>query len=173
MTTTTSTTNLSTTYKHSDVYGSKLLTLKKGNIEEVSDLSFLNNKMVLNWYGASWCPPCTQLCGQLISMYNDLRKKGNNNFEIVFISSDNDDLSMRAFVKDMRMPWYVMPFDDSRAPLKKKYGVTGIPTLILVDANGEQVKSCPIRGNIDQVKACLTPPNTVVPETSTTPVNTK
>ncbi len=62
-------------------------------------------------------------------------------FEVIFVSIDgNAEAFERNFAE---MPWLAVPFsDDARiASLKQKFGINGIPTLIIVDTQGNLVRA--------------------------------
>jgi|TARA_B110001469_G_C9598337_1_gene297182 nucleoredoxin len=54
----------------------------------------------------------------------------------VFVSSDRDQKSFDSYYAEM--PFYALPFGarDEAASLGEKYGVKGIPTLVLLDGEG-------------------------------------
>lgn len=57
---------------------------------------------------------------------------------IIFGSSDRDGASFQEYFKEM--PWAAFPFGDARIEaLKKKYEVSGIPWLVVLDAQGNLV----------------------------------
>lgn len=69
-------------------------------------------------------------------------------FEIVFVSSDKDGASMTAYMKETAMPWLAVPFGDPKVKeLKQQFKVSGIPTLVVVNAKGETV-SAQARGEV-------------------------
>lgn len=57
--------------------------------------------------------------------------------EIVFVSSDSDDASFANYYGEM--PWTSVPFAsrDIAQALGTKFGVRGIPHLVILDAAGE------------------------------------
>jgi hypothetical protein len=67
--------------------------------------------------------------------------RGGNSYSkdmvIVFVSSDSDEASFAAYYKDMT--WVSVPFEnrDAKTKLAKKYGVSGIPMLVVTDTNGD------------------------------------
>ena len=70
-------------------------------------------------------------------------KKWNSNekkIEIIFISGDRDEKSFADYFQDM--PWLALPYENAHVneELEKKYRVEGIPTLVIVDKNGEILK---------------------------------
>merc|ERR1719183_2045745 len=61
-----------------------------------------------------------------------LKDKG---LEVVFVSSDKDQAAFAEYYGGM--PWLALPFGtDKKASLDKKFKVQGIPTVILLDADG-------------------------------------
>lgn len=92
--------------------------------------SDLSNKIVGIYFSAHWCPPCRAFTPQLAAVYKELKEAGKD-LEIVFISSDQKEEEMKAYHKDM--PWLAVPFGDERIKENKTlYGVTGIPTLVIL-----------------------------------------
>jgi len=59
--------------------------------------------------------------------------------EVIFCSSDKDDDSFTSYFKEM--PWLALPYSDraKKDELSKKFGVKGIPSLIIVDADGKVI----------------------------------
>lgn len=90
-------------------------------------------KYVLLYFSAHWCPPCRGFTPLLSKCYNRL-KESRDDFEIVFVSSDNDEHQFKEYHKDM--PWLALPFAERKAKekLSKKFKVRSIPTLVVLDA---------------------------------------
>ena len=70
-------------------------------------------------------------------------KKWNSHekkIEIIFISGDRDEKSFTDYFQSM--PWFALPYENTHVneELEKKYRVEGIPTLVIVDKNGEILK---------------------------------
>ena len=61
----------------------------------------------------------------------------NDNFEIVFVSGDEDDESFQGYFA--KMPWLAITFSDSdtRDNLDGLFKVMGIPHLVILDENGK------------------------------------
>jgi len=96
----------------------------------------LKDKIVGLYFSAHWCPPCRTFTPKLVEFYNQLKQQ-NRPFEIVFVSSDRDEAAMFTYMREMKMPWLAVPFDDSRKDaLKKQYEVRGIPTLVVLGPDG-------------------------------------
>lgn len=94
-------------------------------------------KYYIFYYTASWCPPCQAFTPTLVAFYNEA-KTGNTNFELVLISSDNDEKSMEKYAMDKKMPWPQLEIKKV-ASFKKKinHGITGIPSVVVCDLEGK------------------------------------
>lgn len=115
------------------LFGEQLLDRAKTRVS-VADL---DGKKVGIYFSAHWCPPCRAFTPRLVEVYNELRSAAKP-FEIVFVSSDRDEASMLQYMKEMKMPWLAVPFGDARvAKLKTRYGIRGIPTLVIVGSDGQ------------------------------------
>lgn len=91
------------------------------------------------YFSAHWCPPCRAFTPKLVEFYNTQagRKK---NFEIIFVSSDNDERSMEEYIKGDAMPWPAIAYRSvGRMKEIKKYSGRGIPRLVLVDREGKVI----------------------------------
>lgn len=91
------------------------------------------------YFSAHWCPPCRAFTPKLVEFYNaqETRKK---NFEIIFVSADNDEQSMDQYIKGDTMPWPAVAFRSlDRIKEIKKYSTQGIPRLVLVDREGKVI----------------------------------
>jgi nucleoredoxin len=120
----------------SEWFGDKLLV--KGAATKSSEI--LNDIEVLGiYFSAHWCPPCRGFTPKLSENYTALKEAGKK-IEIVFCSSDRDDAAFLEYHNEMTFP--ALPYNkrDLKNELSKKYGVSGIPSLIFIDAkNGETI----------------------------------
>ena len=116
-----------------DLVGDKLVNAKGDDVP----VSALGGKKVIGLYfSASWCGPCHAFTPVLVKAYNEARQVGLP-VEIILVSSDESAGAMKKYMREMDMPWLAIPFASSkREQLSAKYQVRGIPTLIIVDANG-------------------------------------
>lgn len=109
-----------------------------GTEVEVKSL-FGSGKVLGLYFSAHRCPPCRQFTPQLAEFYKELRKKAEGkDFEIVFLSSDRSDTDFNGYFEEM--PWLAMPHANraGKDKLSKKFKVSGIPTLIIIDGeNGD------------------------------------
>jgi len=60
--------------------------------------------------------------------------------EIVFVSSDRSPEDMESYMKESHGDWLAVPHNSAVAnDLKQKYGVSGIPSLVVVKLDGTVV----------------------------------
>lgn len=91
----------------------------------------LEGKVIALYFSANWYPPCRNFNQVLVGVYEELKNNGSN-FEIVFVSSDED---LDAFNNYRScMPWLAIPFSDleTKKALNRKFGVEGIPCLVVL-----------------------------------------
>merc|ERR1712087_6314 len=108
----------------------------QGKDGKVSTTAALDGKAhVLVYFSAHWCPPCRGFTPVLSAAYN----AKTMNAEVVFVSSDRDEAGFNEYYGEM--PWLALPFDarDAKQKLASKYGVSGIPMLVVLNSNGELV----------------------------------
>ncbi|KAK6171450.1 hypothetical protein SNE40_019638 [Patella caerulea] len=118
-----------------EMLGSKTVKNREG--EDVAVSSFTGRgKVVGLYFSAHWCPPCRQFTPVLADFYQKLKGVGKE-FEIVFISSDRDQKSFQEYFNTM--PWLTLDFSlrTEKDELCQKFSVRGIPTLVLLNGEGE------------------------------------
>ena len=103
-------------------------------------LHYLRGKQFIGLYfSAHWCGPCRAFTPELVKFRNHCHKN-NIPFEVVFVSFDKSKKDMRNYMRSMKMKWPAVPLDsDLGREIKKCFGVTGIPTLIILDWRGEAI----------------------------------
>jgi len=117
-----------------ELLGDKLLA---GSCETSTADALSGKGAVALYFSAHWCPPCKGFTPKLAQWYSShLKDKG---LEIVFVSSDSDDGAFQEYFKEM--PWLALPYSDrqKKETLSKKFGVNGIPSVIILDADGNVI----------------------------------
>lgn len=99
-------------------------------------LSTFTGKYVALYFSAHWCPPCQGFTPVLSEFYQKAKAAGKD-WEVIFCSSDRDQSAFDGYFG--KMPWSALPFEQRRlkAKLSEKFGVLGIPALILLDQSGQ------------------------------------
>ncbi|KAL5730759.1 protein-disulfide reductase [Ranunculus cassubicifolius] len=100
----------------------------------------LEGKTIGLYFGANWYTKCQRFTSVLADVYTELKEQGLE-FEIVFVSSDEDQISFDLFYGSM--PWLAVPFSDlqSKRNLTQKFHVEGIPSLIILDSSGKPIQA--------------------------------
>ena len=103
--------------------------------EEVSR-DKLDGKIVGIYFSAQWCPPCRGFTPSLVKF----RDANQEDFEIVFVSSDKSPAAQMAYMKETNMKWPTMEHRSKPAnSLAQKFGIRGIPALIIVSPEGKVI----------------------------------
>ena len=96
----------------------------------------LAGKTVGFYFSAHWCPPCRTFTPSLVKFRDD----NKDDFEIVFVSSDKSPQAQMGYMEETSMKWLTLPHRGKAAnSLAGKYGVRGIPALIIVSSDGETI----------------------------------
>merc|ERR1712227_847361 len=121
------------TIRMDSLKGAKLVKADGSSVE--ADSALEGKDLILFYFSAHWCPPCRQFTPMLKDFYDEV-----DNVEIVFVSSDRSNDDMLSYMKESHGDWLATergsPLTKS---LKEKYGISGIPTLIVVKADGTVV----------------------------------
>ncbi|MCC7421723.1 MAG: TlpA family protein disulfide reductase [Planctomycetaceae bacterium] len=105
------------------------------------DWKAYRGKVVLVDFWATWCGPCIKELPNVLANYKKYHSKG---FEVVGISLDEDEDQLKEFLKERSIPWTTLFGKDEATrgwehPMAVKYGIMGIPTVILVGKDGKVV----------------------------------
>nr|XP_048333909.1 probable nucleoredoxin 1 isoform X1 [Ziziphus jujuba var. spinosa] len=100
-------------------------------------VSELVGKNILLYCSSHSCRTCRAFLPKLINTYHDIKAK-DDAFEVIFISSDRDQLSFDEFFSSM--PGLALPFGDERKRnLKKKLKIQGTHPAIAISSSGRTV----------------------------------
>lgn len=113
--------------------GPRLLT-KAGEAAVGTAEALGDAEVVLLQFSAHWCPPCRSFTPVLADFVKSFEGKDQKPPAVVFVSSDRSEDDFTGYYKEM--PWLALPYEDrdTKTALSRKYKVSGIPTLIAVDA---------------------------------------
>lgn len=119
-----------------ELMGEKL-TSKSGEIATSS----IDEKFLMIYFSAHWCPPCRMFTPKLIELYNKM-KESRTDFDCLFVSSDRDEAAFNEYYGEM--PWLSLDYNSTKSArdqISSKFEVEGIPSLVVLGpkkANGER-----------------------------------
>jgi len=99
-----------------------------GKTKRFSD--FRGKPLIINVW-ASWCSPCRAEMGSLERLS---RRYGGKQFNVIGISTDDDEKAAAAFIKQTGITFE--NYLDHNVFLENMLGASTIPLTVLVDANG-------------------------------------
>nr|GEW57873.1 probable nucleoredoxin 2 [Tanacetum cinerariifolium] len=101
-------------------------------------ISDLEDKIVGIYFSANWYPQCQSFTKLLIKVYEQIKEKEGKEFEIIFVSSDEDLNAFNNYYESY-MPWLAIPFSDleTKKALNKRFDVEGIPCLIILQPDDD------------------------------------
>jgi len=133
-----------------------------GNVADGSefDWSSYRGKVVLVDFWASWCGPCI---GELPNMKRNLASYGDKGFEIVGINLDSSRDAFEKCIEDKEITWTNLLGDPTEGggwdhPMATYYGISAIPTAILVDQQGKVVSLRARGSELDRLLADILGP---------------
>jgi len=88
-------------------------------------------KVVVVNFWASWCPPCRAEAPRFVAASQKYRDRG-----VVFVGVDINDnpVDARAFLQEFGIDYVNGP--DEKLAITEAYGVTGLPTTLIIDRQG-------------------------------------
>ncbi|CAL9778687.1 unnamed protein product [Musa acuminata subsp. burmannicoides] len=100
----------------------------------------IEGKTIGLYFAANWFQKCVSFTPLLVSVYHKLMEQ-ELPFEIVFVSSDENQSSFEQFYSSM--PWPAVPFSDinSKRSLSHKFQIEGIPALIILKPGGGLIQT--------------------------------
>ena len=114
-----------------------LVRLQDDEIVSASD-ALEGKDIVAVYYSAHWCPPCRAFTPSLSEFYDEASAEYPN-FQLVFMSSDRSAEAMKEYMEwgDMNFP--AVRFDAREDSGLGKHSARGIPYLVVLDAEGNQI----------------------------------
>ncbi len=112
------------------------------------DWSVYKGKVVLIDFWATWCFQCQGELPNIRKVYSENNSKG---FEVIAINMDDDLKPLQQYMTSNPFPWKTFHSADPdalgfKSEVAKRFGVSAIPFLMLVDADGK-VAAVHVRGD--------------------------
>ncbi len=120
---------------------SRLVRCRDGTTTRADGSELEKKKYVALYYSAHWCGPCRKFTPQLIEFYNRFAA-AHPDFEIVFVSSDRSRFGWETYIRETKMPWLAVDYDQvSELAGIKDLGGASIPSLLVLDSGSRVVAS--------------------------------
>lgn len=100
------------------------------------DWKTYRGRVVLVDFWATWCGPCRAELPNVLNNYETYHDRG---FDVVGISVDQDREALDKFLEANPVPWTTLHAEGGQHPAAEYYGVSAIPTTILVGRDGKVV----------------------------------
>lgn len=127
----------------------------KASGEKTLETSTLKDKHLMLYFSAHWCPPCQAFTPVLSEAYQKLKEE-RDDFELVFVSSDQDEEAFKNYYEEMSFCALPYEYREAKKVLSKMYEVSGIPMLLMLGpVSNEETMERPIinkniRGYIEE-----------------------
>lgn len=96
--------------------------------KEIKLSDYKGKVIILNFF-ATWCPPCRAEFPGFIQMVDEY--KNNTDVEFVFVNLGEDKDTVIKFLNERN--YNIKPLLDLQTDVAALYGVTGIPTTVIID----------------------------------------
>jgi len=97
-------------------------------------LSSQKGNPVIMFFGTTWCPACRSGMPYYKALYDKYAKRG---LKFLYIDINESAKRVARFAKKNSFPYIVLL--DSDGSVANNYNITGVPTLFLIDKNGNIV----------------------------------
>jgi peroxiredoxin len=98
-------------------------------------LSAMKGKPVLIFFGTTWCPGCRTEIPVYKKVYETYVPRG---LEVIYINIMEPAQKVRRFAEAQSLPYRVLL--DENGSVGNAYNVVGVPSIILVDKEGQIIK---------------------------------
>ena len=111
--------------------------------ENVTEIGYKEEILVINFW-ATWCAPCKKEMPSLNALAQNMK---NEDFQIITVASGrNSKKAIDAFFNDYNLV-NLSKYRDPRGKMAIEYGVTALPTTVVIDPTGVEIGR--VIGDID------------------------
>ena len=128
--------------KLADSLQGSLVRLSQDAIVKAEPDALAGKKLIAVYYSAHWCPPCRAFTPELVKFYDEAKAR-HPEFELIFVSSDHSAREMKEYMIWGKMNWLALDYSQRKLPVLKSLSASGIPYLIVLDAEGKVLVARP------------------------------
>ena len=111
--------------------------------ENITEIGYKEKILVINFW-ATWCAPCKKEMPSLNALAQNMK---NEDFQIITVASGrNSKKAIDAFFNDYNLV-NLSKYRDPRGKMAIEYGVTALPTTVVIDPRGVEIGR--VIGDID------------------------
>lgn len=121
---------------------------------EAIDLAELRGRVVVVDFWATWCPPCVEKLPEMVAMAEEYADDG---VQFLGVSADSNESDVRRFLDRNPINFPVI-FEGAR-PILNAYGVSAIPTVVVIDREGNSIHRSHGNGVRDAIERALAQPD--------------
>lgn len=118
------------------------LKLGTNSLDNASESDLMQKDIIAVYYSAHWCPPCRAFTPELVEFY-DRAIREYSNFQLILVSSDENNLAMHDYMKWGNMKWLAVNQDRLGETELEKHAARGIPYMVVLDQDGKQILGAP------------------------------
>jgi len=96
------------------------------------NLTDLRGNVVVLMFSADWCGPCKAMYGQLREL---MRLYADKRFSVMTVMADKDVTTVAKAVESGEITWPAI-WDGQDGPIASRWGITGYPSIYLIDRDG-------------------------------------
>ncbi|CAE7246428.1 pksJ [Symbiodinium natans] len=99
--------------------------------------------------------PSIHTCFKAVPRFYESLKQEGQEVEIIFVSADKSEADFKEYFHNEHGDWLAVDFSAAAArdELSKQFGVSGIPSLIVVDSRGQAVESVDARKDVASARS--------------------
>jgi thiol-disulfide isomerase/thioredoxin len=98
-------------------------------------LADYRGRIVFLDFWATWCPPCRESIPAIARLHERFK---DSDVVVLSINVEGDPVKVNRFVEQKKIMRYPVLIGNSA--VKSAYGITGIPTFIVIDRDGQIIK---------------------------------
>lgn len=107
---------------------------KTPNKQNISTTDFQGKLLIVSFW-ASWCPPCIRE----LPVLDSIQKKLGDRIQVVAVNFKESSKRFNTIKKKLLPEISLLMTHDKRGVIGKKFGVTSLPHLLIIDKHGQLI----------------------------------